>query len=520
MSKRALIRSTLAVLSVTMAFLLILLPHVVELRSADHREAPLISEDPPADIADVYTFVNPNDPSRVVFAMTVNGFAVPAVRGTYSFSNDVLYQFKIDNTGDAEEDLVIQAIFSGYESVRDPRCPANASGQGGQFVTVLGPAKPKKTGAVNELLRGRDVPTVSGCTNLTLGSGGIRAWAGLREDPFVVDIGQFNRILGGTQEVFRGFTSPFLGPLRGRPVRADGTSGVDSFGGFNVSALVVDVPRSAVEGRHRRTSTYLGTNSTIGFWGTTSRPRGDDEHERDGRGRDADRGPFIQIQRMGQQVVKTVFIPTAVRDFFNATVPEKDRKNFSQFFPDALTTSDNDGTGNTIAGRVAVLNAVGVTALPNGAPLLLPATFGNTDKDLIRKVLLPDVLRLDLDLPPTAVGVASNGYQNGRRLLDDVIDIVLLLARQLADVKFPSGAGIPGSGPLGNRKALDCSMLPCQDRRVLAVLQGTDFIKPDPLITNLAINGNDRAVLPDFPFFGSPHPLPGEPGTVGFPPQQ
>ena len=29
--------------------------------------------------------------------MTVNGFAVPAVRSTYSLGPDVLYQFKIDN---------------------------------------------------------------------------------------------------------------------------------------------------------------------------------------------------------------------------------------------------------------------------------------------------------------------------------------------------------------------------------------------------------------------------------------
>ena len=47
-------------------------------------------------------------------------------------------------------------------------------------------------------------------------------------------------------------------------------------------------------------------------------------------------------------------------------------------------------------------------------------------------------------------------------------------------MKFPDGAGVPGSGALGKRRALDCSVLPgCPDRRVLAVLQGTDFIKPD-----------------------------------------
>ena len=141
--------------------------------------------------------------------MTVNGFAVPAVRSSYSFGTDALYQFKIDTTGDAKEDLVIQATFDGFESLRDPRCPATS---GGQFVTVLGPGKPAKIGAENHLLRRG--PEITGCTNTVLGPSvdGIRVWAGLANDPFVVDIGQLNRILGGAQDVFRGATSPLLGP--------------------------------------------------------------------------------------------------------------------------------------------------------------------------------------------------------------------------------------------------------------------------------------------------------------------
>jgi hypothetical protein len=119
------------------------------------------SEDPSADINDVFVFINPLDPTRVVFAMTVIG-------------TDVLCQFKIDNTGDAREDLVIQATFDGHESLRDPRCPAPG---GGQFVTVAGPARPTHTGADNDLLRRG--PELSGCTNTVLTAGGIRVWAGL-----------------------------------------------------------------------------------------------------------------------------------------------------------------------------------------------------------------------------------------------------------------------------------------------------------------------------------------------------
>jgi hypothetical protein len=524
----------LSTLSLVLLMVLVALPWGV-VRSADHRDSPLSSLDPSADINDVYVFVNPLDSTKVIFAMTVNGFAVPAVRSTYAFGPDVLYQFKIDTTGDAKEDLVIQVTFDGFESLRDPRCTSTAAG--GQFFTVIGPSKPNTVGAVNHLLR--KGPEVSGCTNTVLSSDGLRAWAGLADDPFVVDIGQVNRILGNAQDVFRAFTSPALGDLRGRDIRDDGTSGVDSFGGFNTSAVVVEVPISmilppapAAMSSHGHgkppvvkpppSRGYLGNATTIGVWGTTSRGRNlhfSTRHE------PRDSGNFVQVQRMGHQVFKTIFIPSPNKDPFNRSVPAEDVVNVSQFVPDALTTADNDGTGNTIAGRAAVLDAVGVTALPNGVPLLLPPSFGNTDKNLIRKVLIPDVLRIDLARPATDVGVASNGLQNGRRFGDDVIDILLRLSRQLADVKFPTGSGLPGSGPLGMRKALDCSVLPaCPDRRVLAVLQGTDFIRSDDTLNDLSVSGNDRPFRPDFPFIGFAHPLPGNdtpaPGTVGFPPQQ
>jgi hypothetical protein len=268
---------------------------------------------------------------------------------------------------------------------------------------------------------------------------------------------------------------------------------------------------------------YLGNATTVGVWGTTSLPR--NQHLSTKRGPRAV-GPYIQVQRMGHQVFKTVFVPGPSKEPFNRSIPSEDAVLAAKFVPDALTTTDNDGTGNTIASRAAVLDALGVTAPPGGVPLLLPDTFVNTDPDLLRRVLIPDVLRIDLAAPATDVGVASNGLQNGRRFNDDVVDIVLRLARQLADVKFPDGSGVPGSGALGSRRALDCTVLPaCPDRRVLAVLQGTDFIElTDEDVEDLSASGDDRPGRADFPFIGFAHPLPGndtpEPGTVGFPLQQ
>src|ERR1051326_8451536 len=73
-------------------------------RAADHRDSPRVDADGRADINDVYAFVNPNN-GNVVLAMTVNPFTVPGAPGV-GFGTGVLYQFKIDNDGDAVEELV------------------------------------------------------------------------------------------------------------------------------------------------------------------------------------------------------------------------------------------------------------------------------------------------------------------------------------------------------------------------------------------------------------------------------
>ena len=451
------------------------------LYAADHREAPKVDAIGEGDLTDVFTFVDPLDASRVDFVLSVNAFAPPSSSGTYSFSPDLLYQFKIDNTGDAREDQVIQVLFTGLGNK--------------QTVSVYGPAAPVSTGARNQLLT--SAPTATGAFGKVFGSAtGVLGFAGLRDDPFVFDIGQFFRILNGSQDLFRQVGSSF----RGRPVRADGTSGVDAFGGFNLTSIVVSVPKAMVR----------GATSKINVWGTVSSPV-PPRH-----------GPktWVQFEREGQQTFATIFIPGgAPRDLENEEIPEHDVANYSALVPDALTTSDNDGTGNTIAGRAALLTSLGLATLPNGAPLLLPATFVNTDKDLLRKAILPDVLRLDLDLPFAAQAIGQFGLQNGRKLADSAIDIPLQLLRQLADVHFPSG--VTGGGPVGTRVALECSAFPnCQDRRVLVVVQGTNWIKPDAKVIDMTDSGNDRAYAPAFPYESTPHPLPGESGTIGFPPQQ
>jgi len=490
--------------------------------ASDHRDSPTADANGEGDITDVFAFLDPNDSSQLVLIMNVNPFAVPAETPSYRFSPNFLYQFKIANDEHAVEDSVIQAVF---ENVPTTTCSS------GQIVEIYGPARPQVTGIRNIVLE--TSPSVKGCTGQTLQQGNMTVFTGLRDDPFVTDVGQLNRILADTQDLFRNFPTFALGPLRGRPVHADGTSGVDGFGGFNVTSIAVELPKGAVEG-----SGFLGTKGLVGIWGTTSMPRGKSDPDHD---HDLDR-TFVQFQRVGQQLFKTVFVPSTMRDEYNLSKPEDDTQNWSSLVPDALTTTDNDGTGNTIAGRAGLLTALGFTdasasnpGIGHGAPLLLPASFNNTNKNLLRVALLPDVLRLNLDLLPSGIlpgaaaeggnadpqlGLGAFGLQNGRRPADTVTDILLQLARQLADVNFPSSLGVPGSGP-ARPGALNFAT----DRRVLAVLQGTDWIKSDGQVGNVSGNvapfgGNDQPLLAQFPFLAAPQPLPGNPGTAGFPPQQ
>ena len=123
------------------------------------------------DLTDLHIFPGSN-PNNVVLAMSVRPL-IPAGQGTparFSFDTDVLYQFKIDNTGDNVEDLVIQAKFF--------NTGAN------QQVTISGPVKPTRTGTITV----RETPHLTtGTINQTFSpTAGMQVFAGPREDPFLL----------------------------------------------------------------------------------------------------------------------------------------------------------------------------------------------------------------------------------------------------------------------------------------------------------------------------------------------
>src|ERR1700758_5182637 len=90
--------------------------------AADHAEATLAAADPGADLADVFAFLDPNDNSKVVLALDVEGFVVPSELLNLSFfAPDVTFRFEIENTGDAAPDQTIDITFSEQTSRSQPQ---------------------------------------------------------------------------------------------------------------------------------------------------------------------------------------------------------------------------------------------------------------------------------------------------------------------------------------------------------------------------------------------------------------
>src|SRR5207342_3194256 len=78
-------------------------------KAASHREAPLIANDPPADITDFYMFrsTEPGQGDKVDLIMDVIPFEEPSGGPNYyNFDPSVAYTFHVDNNKDGKADDV------------------------------------------------------------------------------------------------------------------------------------------------------------------------------------------------------------------------------------------------------------------------------------------------------------------------------------------------------------------------------------------------------------------------------
>ena len=93
--------------------------------ASSHREAPLISEDPSADLTDVYAFRSPDKPDTVtIIANVLPGEDPAAGPNWYTFSPTARYNLKIDTNGDVNRTSSTASSSSrrrGRSSLATPR---------------------------------------------------------------------------------------------------------------------------------------------------------------------------------------------------------------------------------------------------------------------------------------------------------------------------------------------------------------------------------------------------------------
>jgi len=393
---------------------------LVPLRASSHREAPLISQDPLADNTDVYAFVSPERPDRVVLIANFIPLEFPSSGPNFwKFDDNVLYEIMVDNTGDAVEDLTYQFRFT--TTVSNPNTFLYNTGQVTslndpdlnvrQFYSVTEVRGPRRTGAgtvlgENMMVLPAHVGLISmpnyvgdfGSGANTLSSDGIRAFAGPRDDPFFVD-------LGATFDLLQ------LRTLNGKT-----GSAVDGLGNYNVHTIALEIPISHLTRTGASPSGGSDPNASIGVWSTASRPATTTRAP----GTAVSSGAFVQVSRLGMPLVNEAVIPLGVKDTFNGLEPTGDSAALSFV------------TNPTVPPLMEALFGVKTPPPPRNDLVTIFLTGIPGLNQIGTNPRPSEMLRLNMAVPPSSnpsrlglLGGDNAGFPNGRRPADDVVDIEL-----------------------------------------------------------------------------------------------
>lgn len=476
-------------LAFLVAFSLIWLPPVAF--AANHREAPITALDHKADITDWFAFVSYNDPSKMTMIVNVDPLLEPSNGPTYfPFDPEILYEMKVDNNQDGDEDIKIQfrfkteyrlpQVFTAYVGADGGvRAPGNSPPPVAPGTLVVPPAITALDGPGSEGLNLRQsytvtvlkksgtsftpiftsasrtlfaVPTNVGPRTMPnydalarqgiydLGSG-IKVFAGTVDDPFYIDLGAAFDTLNFRPSAFGSGIAGVLTDAQD----ADDTRNfaADDVAGFNVNTIAIELPIALLTS-NSQVNPASDPRALIGTYATTSRPRTKVLPSTPG-GASALSTNFVQIQRMGNPLINELLIGIADKDKFSMSEPKNDAQ-FSNYLLDPLLAR--------------VINALYGGAVPIPTPPrldLAPLVFYTTTLcpgcQGLNQGPLADLLRLNTGVAPTAAGARRRlavlagdlgGFPNGRRVSDDVTDIS---ARAVVGVL----AGPPFNGFPNNR---------------------------------------------------------------------
>ncbi|MGY5013029.1 DUF4331 domain-containing protein [Streptomyces sp. 900105755] len=366
--------------------------------ASSHREAPLISGTPQYDNTDLYAFVSPDKPDTTTIVSDYIPFEEPAGGPNfYQFADDAQYDIHVDNNGDAKDDLIFRYTFKTkiknkqtflyntgvVDSLNDPDLNVTQSynldliklrNGRQQHTTRLASNVPAAPSDVGKASMPDYAKLRSQAIYKTVGDGAT--FAGQADDPFFADLRVFDLLYGGNlSEV-----------------------GNDTLKGYNVNTIALQVPNSLIR--------QSASRPTVGIYATTQR-------------RNA-QGYYSQVSRLGNPLVNEVVNPQKDKDKFNASEPKDDAQFLKNVtnpeLPKLIQAIYNIKAPSEPRNDLVSVFLTGVKGLNTLQPQATPS----------------EMLRLNTSIKPTAkpkrLGVLdgdNQGFPNGRRLTDDVIDEAL-----------------------------------------------------------------------------------------------
>jgi hypothetical protein len=392
--------------------------------ASSHREAPGILDDPQYDNTDVYAFNSPDKSGSVTIIGNWDPFEEAAGGPNFfPWATDARYDINIDNDHDAKADIVYRWTF---RNARKPR-PSDSFSGNGTFLTnngqvtsltdpnllfrqtydlrriVVGNKKASRTLLHNVPAAPSYVGDVSMPNYRKLRDDAVRTYgagrssfAGQAEDPFFLDLRVFDLLYGDQNTCNKEI-------------------GNDTLAGYNVNSIALQVPKSDLT---------RGKEPVVGIWSTTERWNAKDK--------------YVQISRLGQPLVNEAVIPYQLKNTFNASHPSQDGAALPVVKKPELAA--------------LLKNVCGVNApLDNRDDLVAVFLTGVKGVNMPARLKAPSE-QLRLNTTPFAkqktsrlgvIGSDLNGFPNGRRLKDDVVDIALqVVGGELVGNKNNLGDGV------------------------------------------------------------------------------
>ncbi len=453
-----------SLLLITVAVLLTLTPA----GASSHREAPLISKDPFADTTDVYAWIPPGSTDRIVLAASWIPFEGPEGGPNYfEFDDNALYDIYVSNDGNPEPEIVY--TLQSKTEVGNPGTFLYNTGpidslddsdwnrrqvytltetrEGYGPVTLVDekPTAPvnigsKSTPDYHELMQ-------AAIYERHVGGDDVKIFAGQTDDAFWVDLQVFDLLTLRGQDPPIGYANPNNIPI-------------DSLSGFNVHSLVIEVPIGRLT---------QGDEPVLGVWAATRRPSMRVLEGFPGLGDQTNSGDPVQVSRLGMPLVNEAVLPLALKDAFNSMTPDLDLAVYTDptFGPILQKAVEDPEVGNLLCALYGVPLpgdgnndcatevTIGTPRSGRGdifdifltgmvleneftihtadGPVTLPAGFNVNQPDGVvpaEMIRINTAISGDLCAPtPSRLGVLGGdacGFPNGRRLMDDVIEIELL----------------------------------------------------------------------------------------------